>query len=98
MTNKRQLFLILGIVAIVILAYSVVRYWGPFDSVGTEDIALPQGYTLEHYTIAETTNVACEKSTECVTPPGYLMRSNCPYTSLCLEWKCVVVCPSYSER
>jgi hypothetical protein len=37
--------------------------------------------------------VACVKDSDCVTPGEYLMRSNCPYTSICVENKCVVVCP-----
>lgn len=36
---------------------------------------------------------ACATDSECVTPTSYLIRSNCPFTSRCLENTCAVVCP-----
>jgi hypothetical protein len=58
---------------------------------------LPIGYTLDSYDVAETLNVACAKTSDCETPGRYLVRSSCPYTSLCLQNKCTVVCPKYNE-
>jgi hypothetical protein len=60
-----------------------------------KNIILPKGYTLDSYTIEKTLETACVKASECLTPPEYAMRSNCPYTSLCLKNKCTVVCPQY---
>jgi len=56
---------------------------------------LPIGYTLERYTIAKTLDTTCIKDNDCETPPEYLVLSNCPYTSICLENRCNVVCPDY---
>jgi hypothetical protein len=57
--------------------------------------SLPKGYTLDSYDVAEITGEACLQASDCVTPPDYLARSNCPYTSLCLQNKCAVVCPKH---
>lgn len=34
-------------------------------------------------------------NTNCETPMEYLIQSNCPFTSICYENKCQVVCPIY---
>lgn len=39
---------------------------------------------------------SCKVSKECITPMEYLIQSNCPFASLCLENKCRVVCPLVS--
>lgn len=54
---------------------------------------LPEGYTLDSYTIDKVTDETCEKDTDCETPMEYLIQSRCPFTSICLENKCTVVCP-----
>ena len=54
---------------------------------------LPEGYTLDNYKVTKILDTACQADTDCETPAEYLVRSNCPYTSLCLDNKCVVVCP-----
>lgn len=56
---------------------------------------LPIGYSLEKYTIAVELETSCTQASECETPAEYLMRSSCPYTSLCLNNKCTVVCPNH---
>lgn len=72
-----------------------LRPWEePCESVKTGD-KLPAGYSLDDYRVEKTLNVACQQDSECVTPPQYLVRSNCPYTSLCLKGRCAVVCPSH---
>ncbi len=38
----------------------------------------------------------CIKDSDCVTPGDYLIRSNCPFTSACIEGNCAVVCPSWN--
>ena len=62
------------------------------DSDGAQG-SLPQGYSLHSYTIATTTDVSCVHDRDCKTPMSYAMRSSCPFTSLCLEGQCAVVCP-----
>lgn len=59
------------------------------------DITLPTGYTLDNYTVEKTLDTVCTKKDDCETPVEYLMMSRCPFTSLCLQGKCTVVCPSY---
>jgi hypothetical protein len=53
--------------------------------------------TEQQYTIAERTDVRCEEDTDCKTPPEYLVRSNCPYQSLCVEHRCTIVCPQIAQ-
>lgn len=70
----------------------------PIDNFSNSIISLPQGYTLDHYSIEKVMPVPCDAGYECVTPPEYMLRSSCPYTSICLNHKCAVVCPSYKNR
>lgn len=35
---------------------------------------------------------SCSQNSDCQTPFDYLIRSNCPFTSICAENKCVVAC------
>ena len=55
--------------------------------------SLPQGYTLDSYTIEKVTEVSCNKHSDCKTPFEYLVQSRCPFTSICLAEKCTIVCP-----
>ncbi len=43
--------------------------------------------------IVEITDISCENDNQCETPMDYLVKSNCPYGSRCIEGKCAVVCP-----
>lgn len=63
-----------------------------------ENPSLPQGYTLDSYKVEKVLDVACTKTTDCQTPPEYLLISRCPMTSLCLKNQCTVVCPDYIEN
>ncbi|MDF2379628.1 MAG: hypothetical protein P1V18_05445 [Candidatus Gracilibacteria bacterium] len=55
--------------------------------------AKTQGFKLK-----EITDVSCNETTNCATPNKYLIQSNCPYTSLCLQDRCAVVCPREFTR
>ena len=35
----------------------------------------------------------CEYNQECKTPFDYLVRSNCPFASACIDNTCKVICP-----
>jgi hypothetical protein len=59
---------------------------------------LPKGYTLDDYKIEKVLEIACQKASECETPGEYLVQSRCPFTSLCLENKCTVVCPGSNQE
>jgi hypothetical protein len=61
------------------------------------DESLPVGYTLENYKVEKITGEACRQNTDCKTPGEYMVQSRCPFTSMCLENKCAVVCPSVSQ-
>jgi len=56
-------------------------------------VSLPEGYTLDSYTVDKVTDETCKQDADCETPMEYLVQSRCPFTSLCLENKCTVVCP-----
>jgi hypothetical protein len=36
---------------------------------------------------------ACTDSIECQAPMTYLIRSSCPFSAMCVEGSCAVVCP-----
>jgi hypothetical protein len=40
---------------------------------------------------------ACTRDDECQTPMSYLIRSNCPFGSKCVEGSCAVVCPQWTH-
>ncbi len=65
----------------------------PLGSAPAIESPLPAGYSAEDYSIAAMTGANCRKSEECQTPMQYQLRSNCPYTSICLKGQCAVVCP-----
>lgn len=37
--------------------------------------------------------MSCNQKSDCQTPTAYLIQSNCPYTSLCINNICKVACP-----
>lgn len=63
----------------------------------TDQTTLPQGYTMDSYRIEKVLETSCKENAQCETPMEYLVQSRCPFTSLCLENKCTVVCPDYVE-
>lgn len=70
----------------------------PFEPGAVADVpSLPRGYTFQDFTVAKTTNVECRLNSDCVTPGEYVMRSSCPYQSLCIQNTCVVVCPAWRK-
>lgn len=58
---------------------------------------LPEGYTAEAYTVAERLDTTCTAAEDCQTPFEYLVRSNCPYTTMCLKGACAVICPEHID-
>lgn len=81
---------------ILLLVISLVSCSKTADLENDLETSLPIGYSLDNYTIVEVLDVNCDISSTCQTPAGYLVMSNCPYTSLCLENKCTVICPRFS--
>ncbi len=87
--KRKILFIILFLVLVSLIIFYIFKK----DIVDKDNIILPVNYTLDSYEIAEVSDVSCKKSIECITPGKYMMQSNCPYTSLCINNKCNVVCP-----
>jgi hypothetical protein len=58
-----------------------------------ENTPLPIGYTLENYQTGEKQSTSCKRDSDCILPMEYAMRSSCPFTSVCVERSCEVVCP-----
>lgn len=85
--KKDFLILFILIVLILILSFLIRK------EENYKGIDIPQNYTLENYSVAEVLDIQCKKYTECETPDEYLVRSSCPYTTICLKNKCTVVCP-----
>lgn len=50
-------------------------------------------YNLEGVTMAMPVGASCTRSSECATPGEYLIQSNCPFVSACIDSRCKVVCP-----
>lgn len=95
-SRPAALFLLPYLLWVSFAGYLNFSVW-QLNRVAPDDISLPIGYSLKSYTVAETLPVACTKNDECETPGKYMIRSNCPYTSLCLKNKCTVVCPTYEN-
>ena len=58
---------------------------------------LPRGYTLGAYQVEKISMTTCVNDSDCQTPVEYLVQSRCPFTSLCLNGRCAVICPDYEE-
>lgn len=48
-----------------------------------------------NYKIVESNNQSCTKEKDCETPSEYLIRSDCPYQSKCIQNVCTVICPNF---
>jgi|GEM_PF-1114061 len=48
-----------------------------------------------NYKIEKAAGTSCSHDFECRTPEEYLLQSSCPFTSMCLNSKCAVICPDY---
>lgn len=70
------------------------EYCTPEKPYCTELPSLPQGYTLNDYSVEKKLDTVCQKHTDCATPAEYSIQSRCPFVSLCLEGSCTVVCPA----
>jgi hypothetical protein len=48
-----------------------------------------------NYNITKVLNDTCSVDRNCTTPISYLVQSNCPYTTKCINSRCTVVCPIF---
>lgn len=67
------------------------------DNLRKENLALARSYFNAdiEYRIEESLQNSCNKDTDCQTPSEYLIRSDCPYQTFCIDNVCTVVCPSF---
>ena len=88
MNNKTfWFFATLTILVAVSSLYSIVMEKKSFQD------DLPDGDLLNDCKIEKILSVSCETNEQCETPSEYLLQSRCPFTTLCLDKTCVVVCP-----
>ena len=52
----------------------------------------------DNYKIIESSNQSCSTETDCETPSEYLIRSDCPYQSKCIQNICTVICPYFGDN
>jgi hypothetical protein len=109
MKNKSKhialLLLFMFIIAVVFFGVYFVKQKNMLQSShsteeipNTETVSLPVGYSVKDYTVTEVTRQICENHDDCSLPMEYAIRSNCPYTSLCINKSCTVVCPIFNEE
>ena len=48
-------------------------------------------------TISHTLGQSCEIDLDCQTPMEFMIQSNCPFGSACIDSQCVVVCPLFQQ-
>ncbi len=94
MKNRKNTIALIIILIILFLGMYFIKE----ENIDKNNIVLPENYSLENYKIEQISDISCKKSYECKTPAEYLIRSNCPYTSLCIKNKCNVVCPEYKNN
>lgn len=107
MNAVRKYFAVIIIILVVLLigAFVFVKFYSGESedlpqqtetpkNIGNNSKDLPEGYTLDSYTIEKVLEVSCQKDGDCETPVEYLLQSRCPFKSKCLDNKCAVVCPS----
>ncbi len=73
-----------------------VLYWTNGECPKNPPVRRPAGWG-PGYEVAEKLPIECATDDDCETPEDYLIRSSCPYTSICLEGVCTVVCPTPAE-
>lgn len=49
----------------------------------------------DDYKIIESNNQSCSIDNDCETPFEYLIRSDCPYESKCIQNTCTIICPDF---
>lgn len=97
--KMRKYILYIWIVLIIlILTWFVINKifenWNNW--VNPDDKSIENLQWLESgYQIIESNNTVCNLDTDCETPSEYLIKSDCPYQSKCIQNICTVVCPNF---
>jgi hypothetical protein len=75
------------------LAFLSVALLAGCASSAPEDVTNEQTPPTSSLSADGNVGAACRSYEDCETPTGYLVRSSCPFTSLCIAGRCAVVCP-----
>lgn len=70
--------ILIGVVIIVIIIVAIG--FGPF-------------FGETEYKTDGNVGELCQSSKDCQTPVSFLIQSNCPFGSACVDGRCAVVCP-----
>lgn len=88
-------FIILWILIWVSIFTSIFLLLPEYENKYLPEVTKSEVKEVESFKIEKVLDITCEKDSECETPAEYLIRSNCPYTSKCIENKCSVICPHF---
>lgn len=69
--------------------YSCIATEG-VDCIANVCVAIPEG---AGEVLNGNPGASCDSHDDCETPMDYLVRSSCPFTSMCIDGKCAVTCP-----
>lgn len=103
MKNKK-LFLIIWIIILIwlLIVRFVINYVSESRdiwNINPDWKSINRAESLEkNYKIIESSNESCSEEKVCETPSEYLIRSDCPYQSKCIQNICTVVCPDFGDN
>lgn len=88
-------FIILWILIWVSAFTSIFLLLPEYENKYLPEVTKSEVHEVKSFKIEKVLDVSCKKDSECETPWEYLIKSNCPYTSKCIENKCSVICPNF---
>lgn len=74
--------------------YSCIASEG-VDCIANVCVSIPEGAGS---VLEGNTGESCTSHDDCVTPLDYLVRSSCPFVSMCVDGKCAVTCPARHDN
>lgn len=95
---KLIIILLLMLIFFITFFYkSVINYDNTNNNVNIDKIIDTNSWIIDEidYRIEKNLDIDCNIDDDCETPMEYMVRSNCPYTSKCINKKCNVICPNY---
>lgn len=103
MKNKKTLLKIwLFVIIWLIIVRFVINYISENKdiwNINSDWKSINKNESLESgYKIIESSNQSCSTEKDCKTPSEYLIRSDCPYQSKCIQNVCTIVCPDFDNK
>lgn len=83
----KNLKIILIILCGLAITFTILHSWIPKENNS------PAFNAELGYEVIEELQVSCQVDTDCELPFDYAIRSSCPFSAVCLEHSCVVICP-----